>query len=209
MGWTGTYTYEKNAYRAMKTEFEDYIARNELDAHATSMVRVNGRGHGYQYVGYAVVSDKPSSPCYARTQGRKFALIVLLGFSAKESEVYYKDMDETVLPCECGMSARMVGMLDETDNESAKQWRVNCLKQSERTNRERRIRRALSDAADGTRVKWVVSVDCDTLPAKGTEVTLATRRYYTSQGKRRTGLVINGQTYSTKGLPLDEFEVLA
>lgn len=56
-----------------------------------------------------------------------FAAIVLT--SVDKNSYYnfaYKDMDETVLPCQCQCPESILNLLTETDSDYAKKWRENC-----------------------------------------------------------------------------------
>lgn len=207
MGWTSYDVYEDNAYAACKACFEEYLGRNSLEVVDKAMARAKGRGLGYSYVGYAVVRHAEGSPLAARLGRDAFALVVLLGYG-KESgcaSVWYKDMDESVLPFECGMSPRMLAKLGPAQNESAKQWRENCRREAGRSSRERRMRdlvnRAAKDPTSELRVAWTVPSDGYKFP-KGERVV-----FFVGACGKHAAFYHSTGIYSTRGFDFADLEV--
>ena len=68
----------------------------------------------------------------AETGAREvFAAVCLVDYNLRDREGFifgYKDMDETVGPCECDCPQSILDLLTPTDVEYAKEWRANCRK---------------------------------------------------------------------------------
>lgn len=73
---------------------------------------------------------------YAATQemangvgGEIFAIVCLVRWNPRDKEGYifgYKDMEESMGPCEDECPARILDMLSPTDNKNALDWRARC-----------------------------------------------------------------------------------
>jgi hypothetical protein len=91
---------------------------------------------------------------YAATQviadgkpGEVFAIVCLVRWNPRDKEGYifgYKDMEESMGPCEAECPARILDLLTPTDKEYALDWRKRC-----RANLERRSRKL----SDGDRLR--------------------------------------------------------
>jgi len=76
-----------------------------------------------------------------------FAIVCLVRWNPRAKDGYifgYKDMDESMGPCEADCPARILDSLTPTDKEYARDWRARC-----RANLERRARQL----ADGDRIR--------------------------------------------------------
>src|SRR3546814_6819551 len=79
--------------------------------------------------------------------GEIFAIVCLVRWNPRAKDGYifgYKDMDETMGPCEADCPARILDLLTPTDKEYAREWRARCC-----ANLERRARQL----ADGDRIR--------------------------------------------------------
>jgi hypothetical protein len=82
-----------------------------------------------------------------RVGGAVFAIVCLVRWNPRDKEglVFgYKDMDETMGPCEAECPARILELLTPTDSEHARAWRERC-----RANIARRARKL----PDGARIR--------------------------------------------------------
>lgn len=62
----------------------------------------------------------------------------------------YKDMDETVGPCECDCPKSILDLLTPTDNEIANMWRERCYRRLE----DKKHKRSFNDLPYGTRIRY-------------------------------------------------------
>jgi hypothetical protein len=94
-----------------------------------------------------------------------FAVVCLVNYNlrAKEGFIFgYKDMDESMGPCETDCPAAILDLLTETNSEWAKQWRERCRKRLQK--KDAGCRR--NDCASGTAKihRWRCAVS---LPHRG------------------------------------------
>ena len=71
-----------------------------------------------------------AEPSTDGSPGPVFALVCLVRWNPRDREGYifgYKDMDETMGPCEAECPQRILDLLGPTDNEHATDWRRRCL----------------------------------------------------------------------------------
>ena len=69
-----------------------------------------------------------------------FAVVCLVRYNPRDKEGYifgYKDLDETVGPCECDCPASILDLLTPIDAKYALDWRARCRKISPRVARGR------------------------------------------------------------------------
>src|SRR3546814_2261595 len=96
------------------------------------------------------ISDWSSDVCSSDLNGKGgeiFAIVCLVRWNPRAKDGYifgYKDMDETMGPCEADCPARILDLLTPTDKEYAREWRARCC-----ANLERRARQL----ADGDRIR--------------------------------------------------------
>ena len=79
-----------------------------------------------------------AEPSTDGSAGPVFALVCLVRWNPRDREGYffgYKDMDETMGPCEAECPQRILDLIGPTDNEHANDWRRRC-----RDNLQRRAR---------------------------------------------------------------------
>jgi hypothetical protein len=71
--------------------------------------------------------------------GEIFAIVCLVKWNPRDKEGYifgYKDMDETMGPCEANCPTRILALLTPTDNKHASQWRERCRQNAARRQRK-------------------------------------------------------------------------
>lgn len=61
--------------------------------------------------------------CRSKKNGTKFAMVVLFQWTKGHYNFTYKDMDETMGPCECSCPLRIIEGLDPPVGEYAAEWR--------------------------------------------------------------------------------------
>lgn len=72
-----------------------------------------------------------------------FAIVCLVRYNPRDREGYifgYKDMDETMGPCETECPPAILDLLTEPDNEHAREWRVRCRAAADRRAKRPRLR---------------------------------------------------------------------
>lgn len=134
MGWTGTIaTHYKNGRIDRKAECDGYFMEG-LNAGHYEVLKSTMKGSVYyaavrKMVKYAGC-DSENNPIYEPIEdGEVWAAVFLT--SVEGVWFYYKDMDETVGPCECDCPASILNLLSETDSEWANEWRERCRKRIE------------------------------------------------------------------------------
>lgn len=73
-----------------------------------------------------------------------FAIVCLVRYNPRDREGYifgYKDLDETMGPCEAECPVAILDLLTEADNEHAREWRARCRALAERRMRRPRLRK--------------------------------------------------------------------
>ncbi len=134
MGWTGQIaTHYKKGRIDRKAECDGYFMEG-LNAGHYEVLRSTLKGSVY----YAAIQNKvryagrneASEPIYEPIENGTIWAAVFLT-SVESGWFYYKDMDETVGPCECDCPASILNLLSETDSEWANEWRERCRKSIE------------------------------------------------------------------------------
>src|SRR3546814_19605923 len=94
------------------------------------------------------ISDWSSDVCSSDLNGKGgeiFAIVCLVRWNPRAKDGYifgYKDMDETMGPCEADCPARILDLLTPTDKEYAREWRARCCANLARRARQLEIGRA-------------------------------------------------------------------
>jgi hypothetical protein len=92
------------------------------------------RSDKWEWLDFAVVKFRTAYAAIRNKEtGEVFALVCLLGY--RKNDYYnfgYKDMDETMGPCESECPQRILKLLTPTDSEWANQWRKRCQDYHER-----------------------------------------------------------------------------
>lgn len=134
MGWTGQVaTHYKKGRIDRKAECDGYFMEG-LNAGHYEVLKSTMIGSVY----YAAVQNKrryagrdaDNNPIYEPIENAPIWAAVFLT-RTESGWFYYKDMDETVGPCECDCPAAILNLLSETDSEWAIEWRERCRKSIE------------------------------------------------------------------------------
>lgn len=115
MGWTGLYTKPSSIPAYFEHEYE----KTWPDGTTTKCL---GQAFVGRFVLYGVWErQKPGEKPY------QFATVMLIRYKDKTCAWYYKDMDETVGPCEARCPKSLLRKLKTpAHNEYARQWRKSC-----------------------------------------------------------------------------------
>lgn len=116
MGWTGI----KGNY--LPSEF--------IQQAADSFINVELMQGAYESLRNELTKEDDKFVIYSAVkhpEGHVFGLVTLVDIQ-EDKELFFKEMDETMGPVYYGASKKLIDMLDETDYEYAKEWRVKCLK---------------------------------------------------------------------------------
>lgn len=144
-----------------------YMPRSSMDGHASAKAyldaqftyerpRDDGSSHGLK----VLASSCPGNRVYyAATQvitngiaGEVFAIVCLVRWNPRDKEglvLGYKDMEESMGPCEAECPARILDLLTPTESEYALDWRRRCAE-----NLKRRAR----TIEDGDRIKLAATL---------------------------------------------------
>ena len=141
MGWTSyeaTY-FKKNGDIDRKAECDAYFMRDNAGHYKVLKSSVKGT------VYYAAVTtlttyigqDENGKSIYESIPEyeRKVWAAVFLTRTEEGKYFYYKDMDETMGPCEDHCPKCVLDLLSETDNKSALNWRIRCLENIKKSNK--------------------------------------------------------------------------
>lgn len=142
MGWTSyaaTY-FKKNGDIDRKAECDAYFL-DGLNAGHFKILKSSMKGTVY----YAAVTDLVKYVGKDENGNNKYGPIpederevwaaVFLTSTEEGRYFYYKDMDETMGPCEDHCPKCILDLLDETDNESALNWRRRCWENIKKSNK--------------------------------------------------------------------------
>jgi hypothetical protein len=112
MGWTGM-------YRPKGLSNKEFFGRElGIEGRILDCATIGG-------VSYAAVDGAPKYP--------KYALVILMHWSPRDYFNFrYKDMDESMGPCEHRCPTRILDLLDEPVSEYAKEWRERCREYAKR-----------------------------------------------------------------------------
>jgi hypothetical protein len=131
MGWTGLYTKPASVTGYFKERWEQDDDLKKITCLGQAFV---GRSTLY---GVWEVHLKDSGKTY------QFATVTLCTYKSGDCAFYYKDMDETVGPCESRCPLSLLKLLKTpAPSEFARRWRKDCWEN------------ALGLSADAMRIKW-------------------------------------------------------
>lgn len=185
MGWTSYHAITYNNKVDRKAECENQFDAKYYKIVASSMV---GR------VWYAAIQnlvrqngkDENGKPLYESIpegERKTWAAIFLTSTNSKDYFNFsYKDMDETMGPCECSCPKKILNLLSPTDNEWANKWRERCSKYHKEKSYSNNLKKSLKKLPVGTRINVVVEHNINSLIRKGYKVTLEKKIKY---GKNR------------------------
>ena len=142
MGWTGYHAthYNNKGQVDRKAECDAYFEEG-LNRGFYKVVKSAMRGSVY----YAAVKplkksngkDEQGNVVYAaipEQEQRVFAVVFLTRVDNKDYyNFYYKDMDESMCPCEYDCPKSILNLLDETENEYSNEWRNLCREKAEKS----------------------------------------------------------------------------
>ena len=141
MGWTSyeaTY-FKKNGDIDRKAECDAYFMRDNAGHY--KVLKSSMKGTVY----YAAVTtlttyigqDENGKSIYESIpeDEREVWAAVFLTRTEEGKYFYYKDMDETMGPCEDHCPKCVLDLLSETDNKSALNWRRRCLENIKKSNK--------------------------------------------------------------------------
>ena len=144
-----------------------YMPRASLGAHASAKSYLDAQftyereleGGGSKGLKVLASSCPQNRVYYAAAQvitngvaGEVFAIVCLVRWNPndKEGMIFgYKDMEESMGPCEDGCPETILNLLTSTDNENALDWRRRCLAKLQRRTRK---------VEDGDRIKLAEAV---------------------------------------------------
>lgn len=110
MGWTGL-------ARSREESDKDFFAREFSCCNVIDMAK-----HGNTY--YLVLEHKNPE---GKQRNGKWACVVLTSWNNKDRFNFrYKDIDESMGPCESNCPIRLLDQLSPTDSEYANEWRKRC-----------------------------------------------------------------------------------
>lgn len=137
MGWLFTYGATK------KDVIRDLTTDHVSDERVFKTLRKCLRGNTM----YALVeSGKPG-------ETMKFIMVYLLG--ANDGDWGYKDVDESMGPCECDCPVKYLDEADEPVNEYAREWREKCRARAEAKAKQRAKKPKVGEvwSCNGHRIK--------------------------------------------------------
>jgi len=161
MGWISYHAnYYKNDTVDRKAECDAYFLEGSnkgyYDVVKSSMV-------GSTY--YAAIR-KLKSVEESVTDGKVWAAIFLTSVNIKDYYNFsYKNMDETVGPCQYDCPKSILSLLSETDSEWALEWRNNC-------KQWKAFKSRINKLPVGTKIKFLSQFDFDNGLKAGDEVIL-------------------------------------
>lgn len=130
MGWVSQHaTYYKNGTVDRKAEMDFYFKEEDTVGGKYHLKTLKSAMVGSTY--YAAIEKTDNG-----TQEKEvFAVICLTEVDMKDYFNFsYKDMDETMGPCERKCPIGILDLLTQTDNQWANEWREGCRKYHERKN---------------------------------------------------------------------------
>ena len=197
MGWTSYYMGEGYTNRQACDEvLADYLSSSGMETVAKAVVPVE-RHNTAQYVGYVAFRYATGTRARNYYGDKVMCLVILLGYH--DGEGWYKDMDETVLPCYYDCPESVLSKLSAPDGEGAVTWREECHKRNRAKARRDAARRRLLKVPSGGHVKFSAPTDGYPWP-KGEPVDLMVVR----GGTRATYLRDpSGKVYRAKGMPYE------
>lgn len=145
MGWTWKYAsaYKENGKVDQKAEC-DKLFTKEFTVLKSCM-----KGNVY----YAAVKKTAED-------GTKivFAAVILTSLrNISGMNFGYKEMEESMGPVETKCPTSILNLLTKTKSEFALSWREQCRNYNENEKEKRRKRKILSDAVDGTKIRFVTN----------------------------------------------------
>ena len=144
-----------------------YMNRHHMGGHATpkaylddqftySRTLADGTVHGMRVLDSACVGNRVWYGAAQKTRnevpGDVFAVVCLVRWNPRDKESLhfgYKDMDETMGPCEDGCPERILRLLTPTTYEGALDWRRRCLA---------RLRTRSRKVEDGMRIRLAAPI---------------------------------------------------
>ncbi len=123
MGWLSMTTAGMAGHPNPKAYLDDQFTYSRaLDGGGMRVIDSAFVGNRVWYAAAEIISD--DEPLYV------IALVCLVRWNPKAKDGYvfaYKDMEESMGPCEAGCPARILRLLSPTSKESALDWRRRCL----------------------------------------------------------------------------------
>lgn len=132
-----------------------------------------GGGDCWTSVFYAAV-QQPDDATYA--PGETWALVALQWRGRGDYNFTYKDMSETMGPCEAECPTRILDLLTPTDSEWANEWRERCRSAAER-------KASVPKVKKGDRIRFVEPI-AFTSGVELTELVFVERSTFTADGCR-------------------------
>lgn len=181
MGWTSYHAiYYKNGNVDRKREcdayFEEGLNRGHFKIVKSAMV-----GSVYyaavqslrRYVG----KDDNGNSIYEPIPENEvdiWAAVFLTSVNNKDYyNFYYKDMDESVGPCECKCPSSILNLLSDTENQQALQWRQKCREYNEAANAKRKNPYSLNKLPIGSSITFECPFNSNCGVKKGDRITLS------------------------------------
>ncbi|MGF7011983.1 hypothetical protein M2146_002537 [Lachnospiraceae bacterium PF1-22] len=178
MGWTGYHaTHYKNGKIDRKAECESQFDSRSYKILASSMVGSVWYA-AIQKIVRKIGEDENGPIFESIPESERITWAAIFLTSTDHFDFSYKDMDETVGPCECACPKKVLKLLSPTESEWANDWRERCLKYHE----EKSDSNSLSKLPVGTKISAVVEQDLNSFIKKGYKVTLEKKTRY---GRKR------------------------
>lgn len=148
MGWLYMPRYSLGAHASAKSYLDaQFTYERELEGGGSKGLKVLASSCPQNRVYYAAAQVITNG-----VAGEVFAIVCLVRWNPndKEGMIFgYKDMEESMGPCEDGCPETILNLLTSTDNENALDWRRRCLA---------KLRRRMRKIEDGDRIKLAEAV---------------------------------------------------
>lgn len=187
MGWTSyPATFHKGNGTVDRKAECDYVINTESRYAVVKSAMVGS-------VYYAAVKTVDSDEVWAA--------VFLTGVDG--NEFYYKDMDETVIPCEHKCPKSILNILTPTDNQYANTWRDSCMEYHKKADSPK----AFKNLKEGQRVLWTVPDGRFNGLNKGDEIIMTKAKV---NGGKRCVWLLNGMGYyiPAKHVDQDNYELV-
>lgn len=194
MGWTW---YHATNYK-----------RGNVDRKAEIDALWNDNGGRTEVVKSTVKGSVYYGAIKSKEDGKVFAVVYKTGTDSKDYFNFgYKDMDETMGPCEAECPVSILDLLSPTDHEWALEWRERCRKNAVKSKKKR----SLSTLKEGSVIQFVYPYEYSTYFKKGEVITMEKRcvcRYIRNGKDKSTYRWCSGMVYMPQTRIPEDFEIV-